>query len=216
MDNFFENTLIIIPAYNESETIQKVISGLKNKANILVVDDGSKDLTASLAKEIGAVVISHPANYGYEAALNTGLKYAYSNEFMYAVTFDADGQHNSNIIDDFMGAFASGADLVVGVRENLPRISELLFALIGKLIWGIRDPLSGAKGYRLTEYPNIGNFKKYNSIGSYYAINGSRRGLMISQVHIKINPRRDHSRIGGSIRVNFIILRALINTFIYK
>ena len=75
------NPLIIIPAYNEEKAISEVIKDLKsnNYHNILVIDDGSKDKTAKIAKESGAKVIKHVINRGQGAALQTGNEYALKN-----------------------------------------------------------------------------------------------------------------------------------------
>ena len=69
---------ILLPAYNEEKNIAKVINECKKffpKALILVVDDGSKDATASIARKLGVIVISHKRNMGKGEALKTGFKY---------------------------------------------------------------------------------------------------------------------------------------------
>src|SRR3990167_8449475 len=89
--------LIIIPAYNEAESIEAVISVVKKElpaADILVVNDGSKDATSILAKEIGGVVVVDlPYNMGIGAAMQTGYRYADLKNYEIAVQVDADGQH---------------------------------------------------------------------------------------------------------------------------
>ena len=84
---------IIIPAYNEAGRIGATIAGIRkvSDADIVVVNDGSDDGTASEAKAAGAVVIELPSNLGYGAALQTGFKYALDKGYEFAVQMDADG-----------------------------------------------------------------------------------------------------------------------------
>ena len=80
--------LIVIPALNEEETIEKVIINSKCYGDVLVVDDGSTDDTSTLAKKAGAVVIGNHNNFGYEHALNLGHSYACRYNYEIIVTMD--------------------------------------------------------------------------------------------------------------------------------
>jgi glycosyltransferase involved in cell wall biosynthesis len=90
------NVLVVIPAYNEEKQIGRVIRGLfeNGHTNIVVVDDGSTDETAPVAKAAGAVVLQHEVNRGQGAALETGNEYARRINSDFVVHFDADGQFN--------------------------------------------------------------------------------------------------------------------------
>lgn len=119
MDNSSHNhTLVIVPCYNEEMTIGSIVLKAKGYADtVLVVDDGSSDDTARIAKETGAVVISHAKNKGKTAAIKTGFKYAVSNGFDYVVTLDGDGQHNPDEIPTIMAEMQNnGHDIVIGTR----------------------------------------------------------------------------------------------------
>jgi glycosyltransferase involved in cell wall biosynthesis len=94
---------IILPAYNESQVLAKVITSLIDLFDkttydyeIVVVDDGSKDTTYGVSKKAGAHVIQHILNMGTGSATATGLSYAQQNGFEVAATLDADGQHSAN------------------------------------------------------------------------------------------------------------------------
>ncbi len=120
-------TWIVIAAYNESETIGEVLSGLAgNGCGVVVVDDGSRDDTWQIALQSGAHVVRHPINLGQGAALQTGIEYALRRNAAVIVTFDADGQHLASDIDPLVGTLVrSGADLACGSRflghtENMP------------------------------------------------------------------------------------------------
>src|SRR5271166_5984567 len=85
---------IIVPALNEAATIGPVLARVKQYGSPIVVDDGSGDETAQLARAAGAAVVTHAVNQGYDAALNSGFAYAARMGCAYAITIDADGQHN--------------------------------------------------------------------------------------------------------------------------
>ena len=112
--------LIIIPSYNEEATVGAVIDEVRRhvpEATMLVVDDGSKDSTSSVALEKGVMVVRHPFNMGVGAAMQTGYKYALRNGFDIAVQMDADGQHPANQIRDLMAPLLRDkTDMVVGSR----------------------------------------------------------------------------------------------------
>jgi glycosyltransferase involved in cell wall biosynthesis len=108
----------LIPAWNEAATIGAVIEGVRARLPVLVVDDGSSDGTADVARRSGAIVISHPANLRKGAALKTGFAWALLAGYDAVVTLDADGQHDPADIDKILHSYRSGAgDLVIGERD---------------------------------------------------------------------------------------------------
>jgi glycosyltransferase involved in cell wall biosynthesis len=114
-------TLVLIPALNAERSIRSIISGCKAVLDdVLVVDDGSADRTAEVAREAGAQVVTHPENRGKGAALKTGFAYALEHGFDAVVTLDADGQHLPGEIPKFLAAHVeTGADLIIGGRAHL-------------------------------------------------------------------------------------------------
>lgn len=109
---------VVVPAYNEQSTIQQVVSGLRRSfQKIVVVDDCSSDLTASLARAAGAEVMRHPINLGQGASLQTGIDLALQRGASYIVTFDADLQHRPEDVPLLLTALReSGADFALGSR----------------------------------------------------------------------------------------------------
>ena len=98
-------TLVIVPAYNEEARIAGVLHGIRQyipHADVLIVDDGSTDLTREVALRAGAKVISHPFNLGYGAALQTGYQYALMKNYEGLVQMDGDGQHDPSSIVDLL------------------------------------------------------------------------------------------------------------------
>ena len=143
-------TAILIPAFNEDENIYKVVVQSQKFGHVIVINDGSTDATSIAAEKGGASVINHSCNLGYEAALNSGFQAALDQGFDYAITLDADGQHNPAIIAEFISHLDKGSDLVLGRRSSLQRWSEGVFAFVGRSLWGVSDPLCGMKAYRLS------------------------------------------------------------------
>jgi glycosyltransferase involved in cell wall biosynthesis len=111
-------TCLVIPAYNEEPSIGTVLSELTPLwSKLVVVDDGSSDRTAAVARASGARVLVHPVNRGQGAALQTGLQWGLDNGAEYFVTFDADGQHSHDNIDRLLEPLISGeADVALGSR----------------------------------------------------------------------------------------------------
>jgi len=110
---------IIIPAFNEENHIASVVEGVKrySDAHIVVIDDGSRDLTGAKAKEAGAFVISHPFNMGYGVALQTGYKYAVKRDYDFLVQMDGDRQHDPKYIEKLFRVVESReCDVALGSR----------------------------------------------------------------------------------------------------
>lgn len=200
----------VIPAFNESENIEKVISAVLPYANVLVVDDGSSDNTALLARRAGAEVVSHTINKGYDQALESGLLRAIELGFEYAITMDGDGQHVPETLDLFKKKLADGVDLVVGVRDRHQRVAESFFSLVSSVLWGIKDPLCGMKGYRLILLKRTGKFHTYKSIGTEFTLIAARSGFRIDQIDVPTRNRTGDSRFGSGFKPNLIIFNALI------
>lgn len=149
--------LVIIPAYNEEQSLPKVIGGLQkfHGIDIMVVNDGSKDGTSSAARRAGAGVIDLPFNLGIGGAVQTGYLFAYKNGYDAAVQVDADGQHNPGDLLKIVGPVISGeADMVVGSRYvestgyKTPlarKMGMLIFSIVVSLANGqpVHDTTSG-------------------------------------------------------------------------
>lgn len=170
---------IIIPAYNEGSVIggviDKLLSDLKrtglDKARVVVINDGSRDNTAAEVHQRSEVrLVSHLLNSGAGAAIRTGLGYARDTGSDYAVSMDADGQHDSEDVAKVLKELMKNkSDIVIGSRlinaEGMPwyrilgnkGLSFFTFMLFG--LW-IKDSQSGLRGFdrkaldRLTFHSN--------------------------------------------------------------
>ena len=112
-------TLIIVPALNEEESLPATLKELRevvDDVDVVVVDDGSTDATAEVARRAGAVSARLPFTLGVGGAVRVGLHYAQRHGYDRAVVIDADGQHDPVGITALLGALDRGADMVVGSR----------------------------------------------------------------------------------------------------
>lgn len=204
---------IVIPAYNESASIGKIVEAVKDYGTPIVVDDGSTDHTGRIAQNSGAIVIKHPVNHGYDAALNSGFKRAHELSCEIIITMDGDGQHDAQLLQKFIEKIESGSIVVVGVRGRYQRFAEHFFALYTKYRFGIVDPLCGMKAYRISVYEELGYFDSYQSIGTELIIFAAKRGCQIEQIPFEVRARSGKSRFGGIFYANAKIFRALLMSF---
>lgn len=112
-------TIVVIPAFNEEESLPAVLRQLGDvvpNLDIVVVDDGSVDSTAAVVRRAGVPCVPLPFNLGIGGALRAGYRYAVDNGYRRAVQFDADGQHRADQIGVLLEALDSGADMACGSR----------------------------------------------------------------------------------------------------
>lgn len=139
---------VVIPAYNAAETIGELVRRVKQQGlAVVVVDDGSRDRTASAASAQGALVISHLRNEGKGCALRTGFDYARRLRFDGVVTMDSDGQHDPAEIPQLIRAgevqhagivlgnrMSDGAAMPPARRGTNALMSSLVSAMVGQAI----------------------------------------------------------------------------------
>src|SRR5215213_10029300 len=128
-----DQTCVVIAAFNEAAMIARVVAEVRRAGyRVVVVDDGSKDATAQVARAAGAIVIQHPFNLGQGAALQSGIDLALAKGAEVIVTFDADGQHSAADISRLAEALnEEKVDFVLGSRfleasSNIPPLRRLL------------------------------------------------------------------------------------------
>ena len=151
-------TLLIIPAYNEEESLKGTVDSVIREApsvDFLIVNDGSSDGTVRVCRENGYPFLDLPTNLGLAGAFQSGMKYAYRHGYDCAIQFDADGQHLPEYIEPMVEALEN-ADIVIGSRfaeARKPRSmrmlgSNLISAAI-KLTTGqtVKDPTSGMRAF---------------------------------------------------------------------
>ncbi|NDJ51542.1 MAG: glycosyltransferase family 2 protein [Chloroflexi bacterium] len=199
-----QRLLIVIPAYNEEESIGHVIERVRHavpQADIVVIDDGSADDTAQVARSHQATVISQPYNLGIGANVQTGFIYASQRGYDVTIQVDGDGQHDPNEIPALLAALnTSTCDMVIGSRYiedrgySTPRLRRLGSILLAALISAITrqritDPTSGfralnrqAIAFSAGDYPF--DYPEPEAIVTFW-----RAGLRVKEVPVKMNPR---------------------------
>lgn len=202
---------IVIPAYNEEDSISRVVMSVQPHGTVIVIDDASNDSTAAKAKEAGGIVIRHECNKGYDMALNRGFAEATRLGSDVIVTCDGDGQHDPNVLPKFIQPLLNiEVDMVLGVRRRKARWSEFVFGLYTNWRFGVMDPLCGMKGYRIELYNRHGCFDSMHSIGTELCFASLAHGASFKQVPVPIHERNSKTRFGRSLRADLRILRSLI------
>lgn len=208
----------VIPALNEEKTISKVISGVKKYVDeIILIDDACSDKTAIIAKQEGAIILSHKKNQGYDKSLDDGFALAAKRGATVILTFDSDGQHNTEDIPKIVEPIIKHeADVVVGKRPHYARITEYLFAFIARIKANIDDPLCGLKAYHVKVYKDIGYFDRVSSIGTQLMFNAKKRGYEVVQKNITLNERSDTPRFGKRAKANWRIFKAIVRIIVTR
>lgn len=201
--------LILIPAYNEAENIERVVENLKenhSEYDYVVVNDGSKDKTYDICKQKGYNVINLPINLGLAGGFQAGVKYAYRKGYDYVIQFDADGQHLPEYIQPMINEIEKGYDIVIGsrfVNEKKPFTARMLgsrlISLAIKITTGqwIKDPTSGMRMYNrncMKEYAQEVNYGPEPDTVSYLVKNGAK----VSEIQVSME-----ERIAGTSYLNF-------------
>lgn len=196
------DVLVVIPAYREAPRIADVLASLAAACPgtaVVVVDDGSPDETAVVARASGARVVRHSFNMGYGAAVQTGYRYARERGFRVVVQMDADGQHDPRDVARLASPVLAGAcDLALGsrfleptgYRMELPkRIGRSVFRALGRhLGLDLTDPTSGfqALGPAVLDLYASAHFPAdYPDVDVLVAVH--RRGLRIREVPVRMN-----------------------------
>lgn len=162
-------TLLIIPAYNEEESLESTINSLvevRPDVDFLVVNDGSKDGTVAVCRANSYPFLDLPTNLGLSGAFQAGMKYAYRHDYDCAIQFDADGQHLPKYISSLEQAIRTN-DIVIGSRfidkkkpTSLRMLGSNLISFAIRLTTGkkLTDPTSGMRAFnkRMIKYLALG------------------------------------------------------------
>lgn len=201
--------LIIIPAYNEEGSISSVIADIRQHvpdADILVVNDGSRDRTEQLAEASGARVLTLPYNVGIGGGMQTGYIYAQRMEYDIAIQMDADGQHPAKELPKLI-AKVGAYDLVIGSRyaettsyrsSRMRRLGMLFFSGLVTLVTGQRFT-DTTSGFRAAGRKAIDLYARYYPI-DYPEVESivylKRSGCRIAEVSTEMHQRKaGHSSI---------------------
>ena len=201
--------LLIIPAYNEGENIERVVEEIKTsypQYDYVVVNDGSRDNTEEVCKSNGYNYVSHPVNLGLAGAVQTGMRYAERYDYDAAIQIDGDGQHSPEYIAPMAEKLSQGYDIVIGSRfvtekkpKSLRMFGNNLIQLAIKLITGvnINDPTSGMRIYNRAMIKKLANAIDLGPEPDTVALL-VKRGAKVCEVQVEMS-----ERIAGESYLNF-------------
>jgi len=188
-----------IPAFNEEKNIASIISRLKDFTDSIVVcDDGSSDMTAKIAEDMGAILVKHPKNLGYGAAIRTIFLKAKDLESDVLVTLDGDGQHQIMDVEKILKPIEKNqADIVIGSRfldkkSDVPKYREFGINVITKVTNvtiknKLTDAQSGLRAYSKKVLSEIAPSDSGMGISTEILIKSSSKGFRIVEVPITIS-----------------------------
>jgi glycosyltransferase involved in cell wall biosynthesis len=220
------HVLVVIPAWNEELTVASVVEDVRShEFQVLVVDDGSADGTATEARRAGATVVRLPLHLGVGAALRCGFRYALAHGFIAVVQCDADGQHPASSIEELIVAQAeSGADLVIGSRfanerESMHvgihrRVAMQVLAASASRATGTRIT-DATSGFRILAMPLLEEFARNfatDYLGDTYEalVTAGRSGYRVREIPIAMRERRFGKSSVSPLSAIRFTLRALL------
>ncbi|MDD6572462.1 MAG: glycosyltransferase family 2 protein [Thermoflexaceae bacterium] len=193
--------LIIIPAYNEELNIERVVDNLIEnypQYDYVVVNDGSRDKTASICRERGYNLLDLPVNMGLSDAVQAGMRYAVKEGYDAAVQFDGDGQHRPEYIKTLVEEIEKNhVDIAIGSRfmnEKKPlsfrMLGSSILTFIIKISTGfmLKDPTSGMRMFGkkvLKEFAENINFGPEPDTISYLI----KSGISVKEVQVQMDER---------------------------
>ncbi|MCD6229154.1 MAG: glycosyltransferase family 2 protein [Candidatus Omnitrophica bacterium] len=187
---------VLIPAYNEEDTLGQILEELKKKSlSVLVVDDGSWDNTSRVAEDKRVVVIRNKRNFGKGLSIKRGIRYLLDKEdFDYLITMDADNQHSPQDLEKFLEEAKKGETFIIGNRMDEPRGMPKIRVFTNKLMSWFISKMVKQKipdtqcGFRLIKRDILEKINietdKYQ-IESEILIKAAKRGVRIKSIPIK-------------------------------
>lgn len=194
--------LVAIPAYNEEECIASTVNELRNVApqyDFIVINDGSKDKTLEICRELDCKVIDMPINCGLTVGFRTAACYAVSHGYDFMIQFDADGQHRPEYLSDLIDkACSTNADIVIGsrfltVRKDVSArmVGSRMITFLIKCLTGKRvsDPTSGFRLFRRNILEKYCDDSTLNPEPESIAL-FLRQGHTVAEVQVKMRERQ--------------------------
>ena len=204
----FRDLAIVIPVFNEEKTIDTVLANIKNKGDVILIDDNSTDSTYSLAKNHKIKIIKNKSNIGYSRSIKKGLLFAKKKKYKYVITFDGDGEHNPN-----HNLLKTNYTLIIGSRDKKNRIIEKIIGFFTYLYFGVEDPFCGLKGLNLELIAITDKYfiSEMEDVNTFLMISMLKKNYWFQNLKINIIERDNDikSRFGVSINGEIKLLQAI-------
>ncbi|HEV7585636.1 MAG TPA: glycosyltransferase family 2 protein [Solirubrobacteraceae bacterium] len=218
--------LLIVPAYNEEQSVGDVVaSGRRRHYDVCVVDDGSVDATATAATRAGAFVLRLPVNLGVGGALRCGFRWALERGYDTVVQVDGDGQHDPALVQGLLAVLRdSDADMVIGSRfvdgagpyqvRGARRLAMRALSARVRRVAGVRV-LDSSSGFRAIRRPLLDRFAaqypvEYLGDTVEALIEASLAGAKIVEHPIAMTPRAHGSGTASSLASVWYVLRVIV------
>jgi glycosyltransferase involved in cell wall biosynthesis len=220
-------TLIIIPAYNEEQSLPAVLKELAEQTpeyDVLVVSDGSTDDTAAVARSAGVHVAELPFNLGIGGALRTGFMFAVRRHYERAVQFDADGQHDPLAVGRILAPLDDGADMVIGSRfaeggavtYEVSRIRRFAMNVLRKLVHLLvkQDFTDTSSGFRAFSEPMLAFFAVTYPVEYMDSVEAlvlaANAGFRVDEVPVNMRGRTGGAPSTRRLRLVYYYVRLLV------
>ncbi len=212
--------IAVIPAFNEEKYIGTIVLKTKQYVDeIIVVDDGSTDQTAKVAKFAGATVIQHKGNRGYGASIQTLLAEAKKRDLDVLVLLDADSQHNPDEIPDLIKPISEGFDLVIGSREQqkdgIPRyrrVGQTVISYFSRILSGEKlfDSECGFRVFSQKAVALLDLRENGMAVSAETIAKATEKGLKIIERPISVRYTRDGSTLNPVVHGMEVLGRIIV------
>ena len=217
---------VVIAVLNEQQSLGDVLRGIPQGVDVIVVDDGCTDGTASVASSLGARVVRHSVNLGQGVALTTGFRAALMHDYNVIIEMDGDGQHDPGDIPQFVQALdETGCDIVVGSRRLgssyeeepffrrafLPVVTGLLNLVTG---YRLTDSMCGFRAFRAPALRRCHGVL-YGTTGRQYVaaewlIKFSKAGITVAEIPIHLRKRQEGASYKGLVRYGWGVVQSIV------
>ena len=223
--------LVIVPAWNEQDSLAATIKDVRTTnpdVDLLVVDDGSRDRTAQVAAENGALVCRLPYNLGVGGAMRAGYRFAIRHGYDVAVQIDADGQHDpaylASLLEQLTTSHGPGADLVIGARfagEGDPYRVSLLRRLAMTLLARTLSRMARTRLTDVTSGFRVANRRAIGVFAAHYPaeylgdtvesmVIAIRAGCTVTQVPVQMRVRQGGRASQTPLKAALYLARAVV------
>lgn len=218
-------TLIIIPAYNEQDNIEKLVGKINSFGyDYLIINDNSTDNTARIARSNNFNMLDLSVNVGLAGVTRVGFKYAYENDYDCVINIDGDGQHQPKFIESLINEIKNGSDYVIGSRFvsekkplNMRMLGSRILTLLIRIKTGktIKDPTSGMRALGkkvIAEFSKSMNYCAEPDVACHLL----KKGYKVKEIQVEMLDREEgQSYFGNPIKsIKFMFAQIVSIIFI--